>query len=262
MSGIATGLADLDAITGGLQKGHLIIVAGGAGMAKSTLCQNVARQVAKRQDVTVALFNLEANNEQVTQRLLSADAGVDSLHFVTARMNEHEWLQVAMCVQGLYDARLLMDDRMHKSVMDIWAACDELLEVSELGLVIIDSLPLVSDLAPTDIWNAAKLLKLMARHFNLPIIVATHLYSGRTDRRPDKFPLMGDLAGVESYADEVFLLHRSTATNTANGHEEVEPLDVIVAKQANGPTGLVRVGFVPQHALITNLDKMNEPTGF
>lgn len=262
--GTATGLSDLDTITGGLQKGNLVLVAGGAGMGKSTLCQNIARLVSKREDITVALFNLEATNQQVMQRLLAADAGVDALRFITGKLDEDEWGKVAWCVQGLYNARLLMDDRLHKSVTDVWAACDELVQGNELGLVIIDSLPLVSDVAPTDVWNAAKLLKLMARHFNVPVVVATHLYSSRTDRRADRRPMMGDLAGVESYADEVILLHRQAVLSSESRHDEFEPLDVIVAKQANGPVGLIRLGFAPQFALITDLDteRQDKPIGF
>lgn len=264
-SGLATGYDDLDAITGGLQQGNLVIVAGGAGMAKSTLCQNIARLVSKRRDIVVAFFNLESTNQQVVRRLLSADAGVDPLGFLSARLNEDEWGEVANCVQGLYDARLLMDDRPHKSVTDIWAACDELLKASALGLVIIDSLPLISGLAPANIWDAAKLLKLMARHLNVPVVVATHLYSGRTDRRSDRHPMMDDLAGVENYADEVLLLHRPMMTRAADSYKEMEALDVIVAKQANGPVGLIRLGFLPQHALITDFKesmRTDEPTGF
>lgn len=265
VSGLATGYDDLDAITGGLQQGNLVVVAGGAGMAKSTLCQNIARQVAKRQELNVAYFSLEATNEQVIQRIMCAESSVNPLFLNSGRFTEDDWSKLATDVQVFYTLSLLMDDRLHKSVTDIWTACDELVEVSELGLVIIDSLPLVSDLAPTDIWNAAKLLKLMARHFDVPVVVATHLYSGRTDRRPDRRPLMGDLAGVESYADEVILLHRTQLPNLGESFDEVdgiEPLDVIVAKQTNGPVGLIRLGFVPQHALITDLDTMNEPTGF
>lgn len=265
--GVSTGLDDLDAITGGLQKGNLVLVAGGAGMGKSTLCQNIARLVSKREDTTVALFNLEATNKQVVQRLLAADAGVDTMRFLTGVLSEDELGKFALCVQRLYNAPLLMDDKLHKSVTDIWAACDELLKVGELGLVIIDALPLVSDGAPTDVWNAAKLLKLMARQFNVPVVVATHLYSGRTDRRAERRPVMGDLAGVESYADEVILLHRTRLPNLREDFEDpdgIELLDVIVAKQANGPTGLIKLGFAPQFALITNLDAemRDEATGF
>lgn len=262
--GVSTGLSDLDAITGGLQKGNLIIVAGGAGMAKSTLCQNIARRASKRKDVTVAYFSLEATSKQVVQRLLAADAEVDSLRLLTGRMNEDEWGEVAKSVQNFYTSYLLMDDRMHKSVNDIWVACDELLKVSEVGLVIIDSLPLVSDLGGDNIWDAAKMLKLMARHLNVPVIAATHLYSGRTDRRGDKRPMMGDLAGVESHADEVLLLHRSQTAGLGAGFDEPEVLEIIVAKQANGPTGCIHVGFVPQHALVTDLalENQKEPIGF
>jgi replicative DNA helicase len=262
--GVATGLSDLDAITGGLQKGNFVLVAGGAGMGKSTLCQNIARRVSKRKDVAVAYFSLEATSKQIVQRLLAADAEVDSLRLLTGRMNENEWGEVAGCVQGLHAANLFLDDRLHKSVTDIWAACDELPKVGELGLVIIDSLPLVSDGAPTDVWNAAKLLKLMARHFNVPVVAATHLYSSRTDRRADRRPMMGDLAGVESYADEVILLHRPTFANTESIDGDIEILDVIVTKQANGPTGLIRLGFAPRFALITDLnaERQDEPTGF
>jgi len=265
VSGLATGYDDLDAITGGLQQGNLVIVAGGAGMAKSTLCQNVARHITKRQEINVVYFSLEAKSEQVIQRMMCAEASVDPLFLNAGRFTEDDWDKLATSVQEFYTLSLLMDDRLHKSVTDIWAACDELLEVNELGLVIVDSLPLISDFAPTNVWNDAKLLKLMARHLNIPVVVATHLYSARTDRRSDRLPMMGDLAGVESYADEVLLLHRPMMTRAADSYGEMETLDVMVAKQANGPVGLIRLGFLPQHALITDFKEStspDEPTGF
>ena len=259
---LTTGYSDLDAITGGLAQGHLIIVAGYSGMAKSTLCQNIARQVAIRNEAIVAFFCLEQTSMQTVTRMMAAQAGINPLSFSTGQLREDEWADMAMVVHNIYRAKVAFDERTHKSALDIWEACNQLASKESLGLIIVDSLQLLTDPDGTsDIWETTKILKVMARTLNVPVLAVSHIYTGRTERRENKRPFMSDLAGIDSFADEVFLLHRSSYNETSV--DSPEPLDVIIAKQANGPTGLIKLCFLPHLALIADLShNAEEPVGF
>ena len=259
---LATGYSDLDAITGGLAQGHLIIVAGYSGMAKSTLCQNIARQVAVGNEGIVAYFCLEQTSIQTVTRMMAAQAGINPLAFSKGQLCEDEWADMAMVVQDIYRAKIAFDERTHKSAMEIWEACNQLASKEPLGLVIVDSLQLLTDPdSGSDVWETTKVLKVMARALNVPVLAVSHIYTGRTERRENRRPFMSDLAGIDSFADEVFLLHRSSYDETSV--DSPESLDVIVAKQANGPTGLIKLCFLPHLARIADLGYIaEEPIGF
>lgn len=262
---LATGFHALDQLTGGLHRGNLILVAGAPGSGKSLFCSNIARQITASTDRKVAYFSLGANSELVAQRILLAASRVSANKLLTGLLDEDEWTRLAQVVQDIYGSGVFVTDQPHASVAGIWEACQKLSRKHDLDLVIIDSLPSISCIdTPPDVWDIARALKLMARALNIPVLATTHLYPSRTARNPYKRPVLGDLAGVECYADEVFLLHRPQEQAVTEPNTDAfysEDIELLVSKQSAGPTGVVGLALLPNAALVLN-HRDDEPTVF
>lgn len=281
ISGLSTGIHDYDMITSGLQNTDLIIIAARPSMGKTSLCLSVAEHVALKEHKPVAIFSLEMSKEQLALRMLCSQAQVNSHKLRTGHLSEDEWTKLANVVQGMYDAPIFIDDATDTSALTMRAKCRRLMAEHGLGLIVVDYLQLMRSHRRTEnrvqeIGEIARGLKALARELKVPVVALSQL-SRSVENRENKRPMLSDLresGSIEAEADMVCFLYREAyykmkeayATDGAERPErvEVEETELIVGKHRNGPTGMVKVGFMPEYAKFVDLElrRDDEPTGF
>ena len=274
ISGLSTGIHDFDMITSGLQNTDLIIVAARPSMGKTSLCLSIAEHVALKEKKPVAIFSLEMSKEQLALRMLCSQAQVNSHKLRTGRLNEDEWGELAKVVQGMYEAPIFIDDATEASALTMRAKCRRLMAEHGLGLIIVDYLQLMRshrriENRVQEIGEIVRGLKSLGRELKVPVVALSQL-SRSVESRENKRPMLSDLresGSIEAEADMVCFLYREAyykmkeAFNAAEeeGGErpvraEMEETEIIVGKHRNGPTGTVKVGFMPQYAKFVDLD--------
>ncbi len=283
ISGLSTGIDDFDEITSGLQNTDLVIVAARPSMGKTSLCLSIAEHVAIKEKKPVAIFSLEMSKEQLALRMLCSQAQVNSHKLRTGHLTEDEWTKLAGVVQSMYEAPIFIDDATETSALTMRSKCRRLMAEHGLGLIIVDYLQLMRGHRRTEnrvqeIGEIARGLKSLGRELKVPVIALSQL-SRSVENRENKRPLLSDLresGSIEAEADMVCFLYREAYykmkeafnADAENGErperQEMEETELIVGKHRNGPTGMVKVGFMPQFAKFTNLDltRTDEPTGF
>ena len=272
--GIPTGFRLLDTVLTGLGRGDLIILAARPGMGKTSFALNIATRVAMQQKVPVAIFSLEMTKEQLTNRILSAEAGIDSQAFRTGRLNNSDWNDFANATSLLYNVPIYMDDSSGISVPEIKAKIRQINQDpkrDKIGLVIIDYLQLMQSAKRTEsrvqeISDITRNLKIMAKELNVPVIALSQLSraaektAGRSDHRPQLSDLR-DSGSIEQDADVVLFLYRAAYYNSQNGETEQaneNEAECIVAKNRHGETSVVRLGWDGAHTRFSNLDEIHE----
>jgi replicative DNA helicase len=250
MTGVPTGFTDLDALTNGLHPGQMIIVAARPAMGKSTLGLDIARSCSIKNGLTSVIFSLEMGRNEITMRLLSAEARVAMHHMRSGTMTDDDWARLARRMGEVSGAPLFIDDSPNMSMMEIRAKCRRLKQRHDLRLVIVDYLQLMSnggsrrsESRQQEVSEMSRALKLLAKELEIPVIAVAQLNRG-PEQRTDKRPMMSDLresGSLEQDADVVILLHREDA------YERESPrageADMIVAKHRNGPTATITVAF-------------------
>jgi replicative DNA helicase len=246
--GSPTGFADLDALTNGLHPGQMIVIAARPAVGKSTLALDFARAAAIKKNLSTVLFSLEMGRNEITMRLLSAEARVPLNTMRTGQMNDDDWARLARRMSEVADAPLYIDDSPNMSLMEIRAKCRRLKQRHDLRFVIIDYLQLMSspkrvENRQQEVSEMSRSLKLLAKELEVPVIALSQLNRG-PEQRTDKKPMLSDLresGSIEQDADVVILLHREDL------YERESPrageADLIVAKHRNGPTTTVTVAF-------------------
>ncbi|WP_407696418.1 replicative DNA helicase [Sphaerisporangium corydalis] len=248
MVGVPTGFQDLDALMNGLHPGQMIVVAARPAIGKSTLGLDFARSAAIKHHMATVVFSLEMSRNEITMRLLSAEARV-ALHTMrSGTMNDEDWTRLARRMSEVAEAPLFIDDSPNMSMMEIRAKCRRLKQRHDLRFVIVDYLQLMSSPKKTEsrqqeVSEISRALKLLAKELEVPVIAISQLNRG-PEQRTDKRPQVSDLresGSIEQDADVVILLHREDA------YERESPrageADLIVAKHRNGPTATVTVAF-------------------
>ncbi len=248
MVGVPTGFADLDQLTNGLHPGQMIVVAARPAVGKSTLGLDVARSAAIKHQLTTVIFSLEMGRNEITMRLLSAEARVALHHMRSGTMSDDDWAKLARKMGEVSDAPLFIDDSPNMSMMEIRAKARRLKQRHNLKLVIIDYLQLMQsgkriESRQQEVSEFSRALKLLAKELEVPVIAISQLNRG-PEQRTDKKPQMSDLresGSIEQDADMVILLHREEL------YERESPrageADFIVAKHRNGPTATITVAF-------------------
>ncbi|MHB1614438.1 MAG: replicative DNA helicase [Actinomycetes bacterium] len=248
MVGVPTGFVDLDALTHGLHPGQLVIVAARPAIGKSTIGLDFARSAAIKHGLASVIFSLEMSRNEITMRLLSAEAQVPLQHMRGGTMSQEDWNRMARRMGEVSGAPLFVDDSPNMSMMEIRAKCRRLKQRHELRLVIVDYLQLMSsgkrvESRQLEVSEFSRSLKLMAKELEVPVVAISQLNRG-PEQRTDKRPMLSDLresGSLEQDADMVVLLHREDA------YERESPrageADLIVAKHRNGPTATVTVAF-------------------
>ena len=261
MTGVPTGFADLDALTNGLHAGQMIVVAARPALGKSTLALDFARACSIKAGLTSVMFSLEMSRNEITMRLLSAEARIPLQSMRTGQMNEDDWARLARRMGEVAHAPMFIDDSPNMSMMEIRAKCRRLKQQHDLRLVIIDYLQLMSsprrvENRQQEVSELSRSLKLLAKELNVPVIALAQLNRG-PEQRTDKRPMLSDLresGSIEQDADVVILLHREDA------YERESPrageADFIVAKHRNGPTTTVTVAFQGHYSRFVDMARV------
>ncbi|MGN6524130.1 MAG: replicative DNA helicase, partial [Actinomycetes bacterium] len=195
--GVPTGFADLDALTNGLHSGQMIVVAARPGMGKSTLSLDIARSAAIKHRMPTVIFSLEMSRNEITMRLLSAEARISLHHMRTGGMGDDDWNRLARRMGEVSSAPLFIDDSPNLSMMEIRAKCRRLKQRHDLKLVVVDYLQLMSmgrryDNRQQEVSEMSRALKLIAKELEVPVIAVSQLNRG-AEQRSDKRPQLADL---------------------------------------------------------------------
>jgi replicative DNA helicase len=261
MTGVPTGFADLDALTNGLHAGQMIVIAARPALGKSTLALDLARAASIKHNLASVIFSLEMSRNEITMRLLSAEARV-SLHSMrTGQMKDEDWTRLARRMSEVAHAPLFIDDSPNMSMMEIRAKCRRLKQQHDLRLVIIDYLQLMTspkrvENRQQEVSELSRSLKLLAKELNVPVIAVAQLNRG-PEQRQDKRPMLSDLresGSIEQDSDVVILLHREDAYEPES--PRAGEADFIVAKHRNGPTTTVTVAFQGHYSRFVDMARI------
>jgi replicative DNA helicase len=261
ITGVPTGYNDLDELLSGLQPSTLNIIGARPAMGKTALGLGIALNVAKTTHKPVLVFSLEMGHAELTQRILSSEAEVESQKLRTGRLQEPDWSKIGRAINRIEGIPLYLDDNPRVTVMEIRAKARRLKARSGgIGLIMIDYLQLMSGGANAEnrqleVSEISRGLKILARELQTPIIALSQL-SRTLESRADKRPMLADLresGSLEQDADVVLLLHQEAMGQ--KDHPRAGEADIIVAKQRNGPTGKVPVLFHGQYSKFVNLQK-------
>ena len=248
--GVTTGFYDLNALTSGLQKSDLIILAARPSMGKTAFALNLAQNVALKGKKAVAIFSLEMPKQQLTKRMLCSEAEVDTQRITSGNIQPKDWEKLVDAMTRLSDAKIYIDDTSGVTATDVKAKCRRLMmEEKELGLIIIDYLQLMEGGGNTNdrnqqISQISRALKGLARDLDVPIIALSQLSRG-VEQRNDKRPMLSDLrdsGAIEQDADIVMFIYRDEYYNRDDVNNKGKA-EVIIAKHRNGPVGTVELLF-------------------
>ncbi len=267
-TGIPTGFWDLDRKTGGLQPSDLIIVAARPGMGKTSFCLNIAQHVALEEHLPVAIFSLEMSSFQLALRLLGSEAQIDIHRLRTGQIREHEWPKLARVFGKLAEAPIFVDDTPDLNVIEMRARARRLKAERGLSLIIVDYLQLIRLLdrdksEHQQISEISRGLKSLARELEVPVIAISQLSRAvetRAERRPQLSDLRGS-GGLEQDADVVIFIYREgyyKAQEMEIESEMPEEVEIIIAKQRNGPTGTVKLLFLKNSTSFKSLSLREE----
>jgi len=260
VTGVATGFDDLDVMMAGMQRGDLIVVAGRPSMGKTAFSMNVAQNASIRADDTgvVAVFSLEMSAQQIAMRMLAVEARVDMQHLRTGSFSASDWSRLAGASGSLAESAIFVDDTPSISVMEVRSKCRRLKrEEKRLDLVVIDYLQLMSGRSDSErreqeISEITRSLKGLAKELDVPVIILSQL-NRSLESRADKRPMMSDLresGAIEQDADVIMFIYRDEVYNKKPENEGIA--EIIVAKQRNGPTGIVKLTFLKKYTRFEN----------
>lgn len=262
ITGIPTGFLELDRMTAGFQKNDLIIVAARPSVGKTAFALNIAQNVATKTDENVAIFSLEMGAEQLVMRMLCAEGNIDAQRLRTGRLEEEDWQKLTMAMGSLSNAGIYIDDTPGIRVNDIRAKCRRLKQEQGLGMILIDYLQLIqgdrgnrSENRQQEVSEISRTLKEIARELEVPVIALSQLSRG-VESRQDKRPMMSDIresGSIEQDADIVAFLYRDDYYDKESENQNI--IEIIIAKQRNGPVGTVELAFVKEYNKFVNLDK-------
>jgi replicative DNA helicase len=261
LRGVPTGFHALDAKLAGLQKSDLIILAARPSMGKTTLALNIAQHVAVKEGIPVGVFSLEMSKEQLIDRLLAGEAGVDSWRLRTGNLEDSDFPKINHAMALLSDAPLFIDDSSMTNVMEMRTKARRLQSEHDLGLIIVDYLQLMSgrhsssgDNRVQEVSEISRSLKGLARELNVPVIAISQLSRSVESRNP-QIPQLSDLresGSIEQDADVVMFIYREDYYNQES--ERHGMADILIQKHRNGPTGKVELYFQPEQLMFRSVD--------
>ncbi|MFD1884969.1 replicative DNA helicase [Paenibacillus wenxiniae] len=261
-TGIPTGFIDLDKMTAGFQRSDLIIVAARPSVGKTAFALNIAQNVAVRAKETVAIFSLEMSAAQLVQRMICAEANLDASVMRTGEFKEEDWMKLTMGIASLSESDIYIDDTPGITVSEIRAKCRRLKKEKGLGMIVIDYLQLISGRGKAgenrqqEVSEISRTLKQIARELHVPVIALSQLSRG-VEQRQDKRPMMSDLresGSIEQDADIVSFLYRDDYYNQDTEKKNI--IEIIIAKQRNGPVGTVELVFLKNFNKFVNYERV------
>lgn len=260
ITGVPSGLIDLDRKLSGFQKSDMVVLAARPSMGKTAFALNVALNAALKADAKVLIFSLEMAKEQLSQRLLSMEARVESQKMSTGDVDMSDWDKMSAALDSFNKMSIYIDDTPGIKLMEIKNKCRRMKAETGLDMIILDYLQLMEgekrfDNRQQEITSLSRGMKLLAREMECPVIVLSQL-SRAPDQRENHRPVLSDLresGAIEQDADVVLFLYRDEVYN-----EETEKpgiCEVIVAKHRNGPIGTVEVGWQGKYTRFVNLQR-------
>ncbi|MBD2444802.1 replicative DNA helicase [Dolichospermum sp. FACHB-1091] len=262
LPGIPCGFYDLDGMTSGFQRSDLIIVAGRPSMGKTAFCLNLAHNIAAGYKLPVAVFSLEMSKEQLVQRLLASEAGIESSYLRSGRISQTQWEPLSRAIDKLSETPMFIDDTANITVTQIRSQARRLQaeQNGNLGLIVIDYLQLMEGAGDNRVQELSRItrsLKGLARELSVPVLALSQLSRG-VEARTNKRPMLSDLresGSIEQDADIVMMLYRDEYYSPDTPDRGIA--EVIIAKHRNGPTGTIKLLFDPQFTKFKNLAKQN-----
>lgn len=262
LRGVPSGFRDLDNLTSGFQNSDLIVLAARPSMGKTSFALNIAEHVAIEEKIPVGIFSLEMSKDQLVDRLLSSQAGVDSWKLRTGNLNDEDFPKIGYAMGVLAEAPLFLDDTAGANVMEIRAKARRLQMEHGLGLLIIDYMQLMEGRSRSgetnrvqEISEISRSLKGLARELDVPVIAVSQL-SRAVEHRPDKRPQLSDLresGSIEQDADIVMFLYREEYYEPDTDRKGIT--EVLIKKHRNGPTGACELYFHPEQMRFRDLEK-------
>ncbi|MET3699753.1 primary replicative DNA helicase [Bacillus oleivorans] len=261
ITGIPTGFAELDRMTAGFQKNDLIIVAARPSVGKTAFALNIAQNVATKTSENVAIFSLEMGAEQLVMRMLCAEGNIDAQRLRTGSLTDDDWRKLTMAMGSLSRAGIYIDDTPGIRINEIRAKCRRLKQEHGLGMILIDYLQLIQGSANSrenrqqEVSEISRSLKGLARELQVPVIALSQLSRG-VEQRQDKRPMMSDIresGSIEQDADIVAFLYRDDYYDKESESKNI--IEIIIAKQRNGPVGTVQLAFVKEYNKFVNLER-------
>ncbi|MGF1506319.1 MAG: replicative DNA helicase [Chloroflexi bacterium] len=256
LMGVPSGFIDLDAKLGGFQRSDLIIVAARPGMGKTSWLNSVMLNAASNRQ-RVATFSLEMSNEQVVQRLISAESNIPSQKLREGSLEGEDWEAFTAATHRISSLSVFLDDTPALNTQELRSKARRLHMEYGLDLIVIDYLQLLTTPFRTDnrvqeISYISRSLKQLARELNVPVIAAAQL-SRAVEQRGDKRPLLSDLresGSIEQDADIVMFIYRDKYYNPDSEHGD--RAEIQIAKHRNGPTGMINLVFIERLAQFRN----------
>jgi replicative DNA helicase len=259
--GVQSGFTALDNLLAGFQRSDLIILAARPSMGKTTFALDVARNAALKYGASVGIFSLEMSDQQLVDRMLAAEAGVDSWKLRTGRLsNDQEYQAVQEAMAKLAEAKIHIDDQAGNNILKMRSAARRLKNEHGLDLLIVDYLQLMSPTATKasdsmvqQVTEISRSLKILARELDVPVIALSQL-SRAVEQRGGK-PRLSDLrdsGSIEQDADVVMFIHREDKINKESERPNIA--EILVEKHRNGPVGMAELYFDGKHVRFLNLD--------
>src|SRR5438093_3083892 len=262
VTGVPTGFIDLDEMTSGLQPSDLVLVAARPSMGKTSLVLNVAQHVGAQTDMTVGFFSLEMSKEQLFMRLLTSEARIDAHRFRTSHLSEKDYGRLSHALGTLAESRVFIDDTASIGVLEMRAKARRLKAEHGLHLLIVDYIQLMQgrgrfESRQQELASISRSLKGLAKELNVPIVALSQL-SRAPETRSDHRPQLSDLresGALEQDADVVVFIYREDvyADRSVPAADNQGIAELIVGKQRNGPTGVVKLAFIREFTRFENL---------
>ena len=259
ITGVGSGIRDLDAKTSGFQKGDMVLIAARPSMGKTTFSLNIAEHAALREGKSVVIFSLEMSKEQLAYKLLCSEANVDMLKLRTGNLDDDDWERIARATGPLSKARIYIDDTAGLSVMEMRSKCRKIKMEHGIDMILIDYLQLMSGSSGSEsrqqeVSEISRSIKALAKEMECPVIALSQL-SRAPEQRADHRPMLSDLresGSIEQDADVVMFLYRDEYYNKETEDRNIG--ECIIAKQRNGPVGTVKMAWIGAHSKFANLE--------
>jgi replicative DNA helicase len=252
VTGVPTGFYDLDRLTAGFQAGDLIVLAARPSMGKTALAINIAEHVALNEGLPVAVFSMEMGAAQLAVRIVGSIGRIDQSHLRTGKLTDEEWPRLTEAIERLRSISLHIDETAGLTSSELRANARRLArQCGKLGLIVVDYLQLMSGSSSdgenraTELGEISRGLKMLAKELQCPVMALSQL-NRSVETRTDKRPMMSDLresGAIEQDADIIMFIYRDDYY-TKDACKEPGVAEIIIAKQRNGPTGMVKLAFL------------------
>jgi replicative DNA helicase len=262
ITGVPTGFIELDRLTSGFQPSDLIIIAGRPSMGKTAFALNITANTAIKYKIPVGIFSLEMSKEQLTTRMLCAEAKVDSQKLRSGFLADYDWQLLTEAASALSEAPIFIDDTPAISVLELRGKARRLKLEHNISLIIIDYLQLMrgkgkGERREQEISEISRSLKALAKELNIPVVALSQL-NRKVEDREDKRPRLADLresGAIEQDADLITFLYRNEIYNQREDNPNRGIAEINIGKHRNGPTGKVKLAFLEKFTSFENLQE-------